>query len=99
MQLDATADGYGIDKDQLVEEAVFGKQVENFLNSKLGIYLVKYAESKANDATEKLKGVYSWRRRRIQELQNEVHLWESFQQRLAEAIMDGQQALKLLDER
>ena len=83
---------------QLLDTAIFGKQVENFLNTELGKYLVGRAEAQAERAHEQLARVLPWRRRRIQQLQNEIWLAERFQQWLAEAIMDGEQAVNLIEE-
>lgn len=84
-------------EDPLVESAVFGREVENFLNTAIGKYLVERAENQAEAANEQLKRVYSWRSRKIQELQNKIWVAESFQQWLADAIMDGHQALNILE--
>ncbi len=83
--------------DDLLETAVFGKEVENFLNSRIGKYLVRRAEAEAETATESLKTTASWRSRRIRDLQNEIKVAESFQQWLADAVMDGHQALNLIE--
>lgn len=82
----------------LLESAVFGRQVENFLSSDLGRYLVKRSEAEASEAMEKLKVVLPWRRRRITELQNDIKVAEWFQQWLADAILDGIHATNQIDE-
>lgn len=87
------------DSDAALESAIFGKQVENFIDSALGRYLVRYAEGKVEAAVEALKCVDSLDAPRIKALQGDVALWESFQQRLAEAVMEGVQATKLIEER
>lgn len=84
-------------EDPLVESAVFGREVENFLNTAIGKYLVERAENQADAANEQLKRVCSWRSRKIQELQNKIWVAESFQQWLADAIIDGHQALNILE--
>jgi hypothetical protein len=83
--------------DELLETAVFGKEVENFLSTKIGKYLVSRAEVQAEEATERLKRTPAWRKRKITDLQNEIWKAESFQQWLADAVMDGQQALNLIE--
>lgn len=83
--------------DELFETAVFGREVENFLNTRIGKYLVGRAEVQAEAATERLKRTPAWRKRRITDLQNEIWKAESFQQWLADAVMDGQQALNLIE--
>lgn len=83
--------------DPTLERAVFGKEVENFLNTRIGKYLVQRAEEEAEEATERLKTTAAWRTRRIRELQNEIKVAESIQQWLADAVMDGIQATNLLE--
>jgi hypothetical protein len=87
------------DVDPVQEMAVFGKQVEDFLDTRLGKYLVKKAEAEATLAADKLKRVAPWRRRKIQELQNQIITAERFQQWLAFAIMDGAQAMQILEDK
>ena len=86
---------------ELLETAVFGKQVENFLEGDIGKYLVKRAEEQAEESIEKLKHVNPWSifaRRKVQELQNKIWVAESIQQWLADAVIDGLQATNLLEE-
>lgn len=82
----------------LLDEAIFGKQVENFLNSDLGKHLVYRAEEEAELANTELKRVLPWRRRKIQELQNRIWRAENFQQWLADIVMDGLQATQQIEE-
>lgn len=83
---------------ELVAEAILGKDAEEFLNTELGRYLVGRAEQEAADAMHQLKSVYSWRRKKIQELQNKVWRAESVQQWIADLIISGRQAMETLDE-
>lgn len=84
--------------DGIVETAVFGKQVEYFLNSQIGQYLLNHARQQSGEASDKLKRVSPWRRRRIQELQNTIACWEAFENLLVGAVQDGEQATRLLEE-
>lgn len=84
--------------DPLVRTATFGKQVEDFLDTDIGKYLVGRAEQECNEALDKLKVVSSWRRRRIRDLQAQVWRAEAFQQWLGNAIVEGQHALQMLQE-
>lgn len=86
------------EKDELMEEAILGRQVELFLQSEIGSYLIKHSEEEIARATEKLKHVASWRRRRIQELQNQIQVAEWFQVWLGEAVAAGQNAINILEE-
>ena len=83
---------------ELVAEAILGKDAEEFLNTELGRYLIGRAEQEAADALYQLKSVYSWRRKKIQELQNKVWRAESVQQWIADLIISGRQAMETLDE-
>lgn len=82
----------------LWDAAVFGREVENYLASPLGRYLLDHADSEIEDALRGLAMVSPWRRRKIQELQNTVRCWRGFRERLAQAIEDGRIATKALEE-
>ena len=87
-----------LSKDDVLESAIFGKQVEIFLSSDVGRYLTQFADRKVYEATDALTRVSPWRRRKITELQNTILLWKGFRLRLAEALTDGEQAVKLLED-
>jgi len=84
--------------DPVVRTATFGRQVEDFLGSDIGKYLVGRAEQEADEAMEKLKCVAPWRRTRIRDLQAQIWRAESFQRWLGNAIVEGQQALGMLED-
>lgn len=83
---------------ELYAEAIVGKDAEDFANSDIGKYIIGCAEMEANEAMDKLKTVFPWRRRRIQELQNQIWRAESLQSWLAELIIKGRQAQQQLEE-
>lgn len=83
--------------DALFETAIFGKQVENFLTSEIGTYLLNKTKDEEQSATHQLAKVSPWRRRRIQQLQNQIWRAQQFQIWLADAIADGHQATRLLE--
>lgn len=83
---------------ELVAEAILGKDAEEFLNTELGRYLIGRAEQEASEATQQLKDVWSWRSKKIQELQNKIWRAESVQSWLADLIISGRQAMETLDE-
>lgn len=87
-----------LERDALIESAVFGEQVKSFLSSDLGRYLTEYADGQVHEAMDALTRVSPWRRRKITELQGTVLLWKGFRLRLAQALTDGQQAIELLEE-
>ena len=83
--------------DDPVETAVFGKQVEDFLSGEIGRFLVSNAEREVDAAVEALKRCDPIDANRIRDLQAIIWRGENFQRWLAEAIMNGQQALSLLE--
>jgi len=83
---------------QLVEVAVRGRQVELWLESPIGKYVVARSEEIITESTRKLKRVAPWRRRRIMELQNEIENAERFQVWMADMIAEGIQATEVLEE-
>lgn len=86
------------ENDPIVRVAVFGQQVQDFLDSDIGKYLVGQAEEEYEEAVTKLMNTSPWRRRRIQELQNQALTSANFQRWLAKAIENGLQALQIIDE-
>ena len=82
---------------ELLAEAVIGKDAEDFIQSDIGRYILGCAEQESNEAMEQLKRVYPWRRRKIQELQNQIYRAESIQSWLAELVIKGKQAIQQLD--
>lgn len=77
----------------------FGFQVEAFLQSAIGQYLVRRAETEIESATDKLKHVDAEDPKLIRQLQHTVHVAESVQYWLAEAIQAGNAAQDELIER
>lgn len=82
---------------EIFETAVFGKVVENFLSSELGDYLLGKARTEEDEAMRALIVTSPWRRRRIQQLQNQIWRAQQFQVWLGDAIAAGQQATNLLE--
>jgi hypothetical protein len=81
---------------KLYDKAALGKIVEEFQSSEVGRYLIKRAEEAVEDAVEKLKVCDPKDGKVVQSLQNQVWKAESFQQWLADAIIDGANALDLI---
>lgn len=86
------------DNIPLIQKAVFGRQVEEFLNTDIGRFMVTRAEQSAESAMEKLKTCDPRDGKIVQSLQNEIWKAESFQEWMAIAIMDGLRAHKLLED-
>ena len=83
---------------ELYAEAMMGQDVESFLASDIGRYLIARADEESADAVGKLKTVFPWRRRRITELQNQIWRAESIQSWLGELIIRGRQATSQLEQ-
>jgi hypothetical protein len=84
--------------DPKVRWATFGKQVEDFLTSDIGDYLLKSARRQELEAVEQLKHVSPWRRRKIIQLQNRILVSESIQTWLGDAVAAGQAAMEQIKE-
>ena len=83
----------------LYAEAVIGRDAEEFLKGDLGRYLLARAREEEQEALEALATVAWWRRRRIQQLQNQVWRARSFQGWVIEIINIGHQAQNELEQR
>jgi hypothetical protein len=76
----------------------FGFEVEAFLKSRLGSYLIKRAEADIEIAVEKLKTADPDDAKSIRVLQNEIYRAEAIQYWMAEAIQGGINAQRELIE-
>lgn len=79
--------------DPNVRMAVFGKQVEDFLDTEIGDYLVRKAREESMTAIEELKAEDPHNWESIQKIQNRIKVAESIVGWLADAIIAGQQAM------
>ena len=89
-----------IDPDEpLVRTAVFGKQVEDFLTSDIGDYLLQKAKHEEAGAIEALvQGVGILPEREILELRNRIWTARKFRNWLGRAVEMGLQSMELLKE-
>lgn len=87
------------DKDLLIRRAVFGKEVEQFLNSSVGRYMISRAHSEVSEAFELLKKCDPKDGKTVQHLQNQVWKAESINQWLSDAVTDGLAAINIIDDR
>ena len=83
--------------DPIVRTAVKGKIVEEFLTSDVGKLLTDRARVEIDKATDELKTVWPLRVFKVLTLQHKIEVWEGFQQTLAEVIMEGENAMKILE--
>jgi hypothetical protein len=86
------------EREVLYAEAVLGRDAEEFLAGDLGRYMVGRAQMEEREAVEALARVWPWRRRRIQQLQNQLWRARSFRAWLAELVNSGNQAEDQLEE-
>lgn len=81
-----------IGKNPLLQQIDLGFQAEAFLQSDLGRYLVQRAEGQVEEAVEALKQVDPEDFKSVRGLQNMIHVAESIQYWLADAIQAGMNA-------
>ena len=89
-------------EDPVVRVAIFGRQVEDFVNSDIGIFMTKRADDEINECLEELKRIsadWPWGRRKIARLQNRIAVAERVIHWLAEAITEGHQALNIIEDK
>lgn len=85
--------------DPLVATSVFGKQVEEFLQSDLGDFLLKQAVLEEKDAVEKLiEAAGTAGQSELLELRARIWQARKFQEWLGKAVENGLQALEMLKE-
>lgn len=83
----------------LFAEAALGRDARDFFKSDIGRYLIGCAQQEYAEAMANLKRVAWWRRRRIQQLQNEAWRAEQFMVWLRDLIVQGKAAEVALEER
>lgn len=84
--------------ETLFAEAALGRDVEEFISSDVGRYLLGRCEQDIKDAQDKLAVVSPWRRNRIKQLQNEIWRAKSIVRWLSEIVSAGKQAEAVLDD-
>lgn len=80
-------------------EAALGRDAREFVASDLGRYMIGCAKQDAADAQEKLNRCSPWRRRRLQQLQNEIRVAEQFLGYIRDLIIRGKAAELTLEDR
>ena len=84
---------------EMINRATFGKQVEEFLNTDIGRYMVARANEEKRRALLQIVTVDCTNAALVQNLQNAIIRADSIVSWLKDAVRDGIQALNLLDER
>lgn len=87
------------EKDILVYQGQLGLQVEAFLNSDVGAYLLARAEQETHKLIEALKTVNPSSPVEILRLQEGIKRSESFKEWLVEAVENGLKATEVLEQR
>ena len=80
------------DNNDLKQQIDLGFQVQAFLGSELGQYLIHRAEACIESAVERLKVADPEDSKTLRAIQNEIRVAESVQYWLADAITAGQNA-------
>jgi hypothetical protein len=85
-------------EDPVVRSAVFGAQVQQFLDSDIGTYLVQCADEQAEAALKELVQADPSDVERVRSIQNKIKLADSVVGWLRDAIVMGEQAANSLRE-
>ena len=85
------------DIETLGAEAILGDEADKFMRSDLGKIVLGLAAQEAELAISKLKTVDPADYLAIQTLQNEIWRAESIEQWLRDLILEGDQALKIIE--
>jgi uncharacterized metal-binding protein len=88
-----------IDIGNMVNTAVFGKEVEIFLNTNLGVYLVQCADGEIEKGVDALRSVEPGDAEAVRKAQNQVRIGEMFKQWVEDAVRAGLQAQTILEDR
>jgi hypothetical protein len=87
-----------VDNEELLQRAVFGKEVESFWGSRIGEYLQGRAQECYTAAIVKLKSVDPTDTKAVMLAQNEAWRAENFENWLTEVLTDGLKALELIQD-
>lgn len=82
----------------LLRLADFGDEVDQFLKSRVGQYVLQMAMLHSEEAIEELKKCDPEDAKKVRSLQNKIKVAEDIQQWLKEAVAKGLQAMDRLDE-
>lgn len=82
----------------LVRWATFGKQVEHFLQTDIGSYMVKRAKEESEEALEELKAVDPFDGPKVAACQMKVKVADAVITWLGDAIAAGESAIEQLKE-
>lgn len=83
---------------ELQVEHAFGNEVKAFLQSNIGRYLISRAEAERAEALEALANADPDNGKTIRTLQTSIRVVDHIQRWLAEAISEGSEAARLLED-
>ena len=83
--------------DPTVRSAVFGQQVQDFLRSEVGDFLLKRAESRLAVLVQGLKTIDATKILEVTNIQAEIRHLEGFEHWLADAVQEGLTAQAIID--
>ena len=83
----------------LIHRAVFGKQVDAFMSSDIGKYMIARAMDQKEAAQDKFLRVDCQDAGEVQKIQNAILLADAIVGWLQDAVGDGVQALSLIEDR
>ena len=86
------------ERDMEMTRVDFGDEVEQFLKTRVGRYMLQMAQLNIDEAVEELKKCDAEDFKAVRKWQNKIQVAESIQQWLLEAVAAGLQALQRLDE-
>ena len=85
--------------ETLVDIAVLGEQVDQFMRSDVGLFLKNKIDIELNEAVVELKGANAFDPVAVQKAQNKVWRAESLAEWISQAIMSGLRATIVLESR
>jgi hypothetical protein len=86
------------DKNMLLRRAAFGKQIEEFWTSDIGNYILNRIDSEVVAAFKEIKDCDPKDGKVVQMIQNKIYRVESIKGWLEDAVIDGLQAVKELND-
>lgn len=86
------------ERESLLRLADFGDEVDQFLKSRVGQYMLQMASVEVEQAVGKLKECDPEDAVEVRKWQGKIHVAESVQQWLIEAVAAGLQAMTRLEE-
>src|SRR3974390_1371899 len=95
---DKEEDQSGQSGEVLLESAVLGKRLEDFLQTDIGQFIMDRCQDDIDEMVEKLKKVSPWRRGAIVRLQAQISAMESFQNWICAAVIDGIRSAEALED-